>query len=303
MNTINNANDTMPRNLDVGLLRTLIEVADCGSMTTAATRLHMTQGAVSQRIKRLETAVGHALMERDQQGARLTPAGTRLLTSARQLVGLNDDILAALRPPALSGRVRLGVPHDLIGTHLPPMLHDYARRYPDVDVTLVPGSSAELRRAYAAGRIDLALVEEPADSAVAEPLSREQPVWVGAAGGQAWQRRPLPVCLVSDTCVFRQPVDAALRQAGIASRTVIDYASMEATTATVQADLAVSVWLASTVPPSLNILGSESGLPELPPYVISLLAGGDGLAPAAQAMSACFREMYAQRANQLQYLP
>ncbi|MRW85821.1 LysR family transcriptional regulator [Pseudoduganella sp. FT26W] len=287
----------MSRNLDVGLLRTLIAVADCGSMTIAASRLHMTQGAVSQRIKRLETATSLLLMERDQLGARLTPAGERLLASARQLVDLNDNILAALDVPALSGRVRLGVPHDLVGTHLPPMLHDFARRHPDVDVTLVPGSSYELRRAWEARKVDLALVEEPASASSDGRLSLEQPVWVGAAGGQAWRRRPLPVCLVSDTCVFRQPVDAALRQAGIAARTVIDYASMEATTATVQADLAVSAWLASTVPATLDILGPDSGLPPLPPYAITLLAGD---APATLAMTACLREMYAKRANQLQ---
>ncbi|MYN25491.1 LysR family transcriptional regulator [Duganella levis] len=286
----------MSRNLDVGLLRTLIAVADCGSMSTAAGRLHMTQGAVSQRIKRLETATGQVLMQRDQLGTRLTPAGERLLASARQLVDLNDAILATLTP-ALSGRVRLGVPHDLIGTHLPPMLHHFAQRHPDIDVALVAGSSNELQRAWETHKVDLALIEEPVGEGTGEQLSLEQPVWVGAAGGKAWSRRPLPVCLVSDTCVFRQPVDAALRQAGIAARTVIDYASMEATTATVQADLAVSAWLASTVPATLDILGHDSGLPPLPPYAITLLAGD---APATLAMAACLRQMYAQRTNQLQ---
>jgi DNA-binding transcriptional LysR family regulator len=296
MDAINNANTIMSRNLDVGLLRTLIAVADCGSMSTAAGRLHMTQGAVSQRIKRLETATGQVLMQRDQLGTRLTPAGERLLASARQLVELNDSILATLTP-ALSGRVRLGVPHDLIGTHLPPMLHHFAQRHPDIDVALVAGSSHELRRAWEAHKVDLALIEEPVGEGTGEQLSLEQPVWVGAAGGRAWSRRPLPVCLVSETCVFRQPVDAALRQAGIAARTVIDYASMEATTATVQADLAVSAWLASTVPATLDILGHDSGLPPLPPYAITLLAGD---APATLAMAACLRQTYAQRTNQLQ---
>lgn len=296
MDAINNANTIMSRNLDVGLLRTLIAVADCGSMSTAAGRLHMTQGAVSQRIKRLETATGQVLMQRDQLGTRLTPAGERLLASARQLVDLNDAILATLTP-ALSGRVRLGVPHDLIGTHLPPMLHHFAQRHPDIDVALVAGSSNELQRAWETHKVDLALIEEPVGEGTGEQLSLEQPVWVGAAGGRAWSRRPLPICLVSDTCVFRQPVDAALRQAGIAARTVIDYASMEATTATVQADLAVSAWLASTVPATLDILGHDSGLPPLPPYAITLLAGD---APATLAMAACLRQMYAQRTNQLQ---
>lgn len=287
----------MPRNLDIGLLRTLIQVADCGSMTAAAGRLHMTQGAISQRIKRLEELFGGPLLERNQRGAGLTGAGERLLAKARKLVALNDDILATLPAVALSGvrlGVRLGVPHDLIGTHLPPLLHDFARRHPQIDVTLVPGSSHELRLAYDGGKVDLALIEQPAAGAGGELLSLEQPVWVGAAGGRAWARRPLPVCLVSATCVFRQPVADALAEAGIAARSVIDYAGMEATAATVQADLAVSAWLASTVPATLDILGAGSGLPPLPPFAITLHAAPQA-APAVLAMAACIRERYARR--------
>jgi DNA-binding transcriptional LysR family regulator len=286
----------MPRNLDLGLLRTLIQVVDCGSMTAAASRLHLTQGAISQRIKRLEQVFGGPLLERNQRGADLTSAGEQLLPRARQLVALNDDLLAALPAPLAAGRVRLGVPHDLIGTHLPPLLQDYARRHPQVDVTLVPGSSLELRQAYDSGKIDLALIEQPAASDDGVRLSLEQPVWVGAAGGTAWARRPLPVCLVSATCVFRQPVDAALAGAGVAARSVIDYASMEATTATVQADLAVSAWLASTVPATLAILGPGSGLPALPPFAIALHAPAQGATPAVLAMASCIRDAYAQRA-------
>lgn len=286
----------MPRNLDIGLLRTLIQVADCGSMTGAAGRLHMTQGAVSQRIKRLEDVFGGPLLERNQRGAGLTGAGERLLAKARKLVALNDDILATLPAPADTPRrvVRLGVPHDLIGTHLPPLLQQYARHYPQADVTLVAGSSQELRQAYDSGKIDLALIEQPAASAGGERLSLEQPVWVGAAGGQAWARRPLPVCLVSATCVFRQPVADALAGAGIAARSVIDYASMEATTATVQADLAVTAWLASTVPSTLDILGPASGLPALPPFAITLHAPREA-APAVLAMASCVRDIYVRR--------
>jgi molybdate transport repressor ModE-like protein len=286
----------MPRNLDIGLLRTLIQVADCGSMTAAASSLNMTQGAISHRIKRLEELFGGPLLERNQRGAGLTDAGQRLLDQARQLVALNDDILATLPQDAGAARpaVRLGVPHDLISTHLPALLQDYARRHPQVDVTLVPGSSHELRLAYDGGKVDLALIEQPADGAEGERLSLEQPVWVGAAGGQAWARRPLPVCLVSATCVFRQPVADALAGAGIAARSVIDYASMEATTATVQADLAITAWLASTVPSSLDILGPASGLPPLPAFAIALYAA-PGAAPQALAMAAGIRDMYAQR--------
>src|SRR5471030_1895943 len=96
----------MPKNLDLGLLRTLIQVADCGSMTSAAGRLHMTQGAVSQRIKRLEQLFGGPLLERSQRGAGLTGAGERLVAKARQLVALNDDIMATLAARTMPAMAR-----------------------------------------------------------------------------------------------------------------------------------------------------------------------------------------------------
>ncbi len=282
----------MPRNLDVGLLRTFIHVADAGSMTVAANRLHMTQGAVSQQIKRLEETFGHVVLERGKQGLRLTDEGERLLGKARKLVKLNDEIWSDMRTPEISGQVRLGVPYDLIGTHLPEVLQGYARSYPDVDISLVSGSSPELVDALGAGKIDLALVEEPAGSATGECLMIEPLVWVAARDGRASEMRPLPLCLVSETCVFRPAIFAALESANIEWRVVFENSSIEATATTVRADLAVTAWLASTIPPGLDILGVESGLPSLPNFSIALHVPQSGASPAVTAMATCIREAF-----------
>ena len=284
--------DAMLRNLDIGLLRTLIHVAECGSMTGAANRLHMTQGAVSQQVKRLEETLNQTILERGKSGIRLTGDGERLLAKARTLVDLNDDIISTLREPDIAGHLRLGVPHDLIGTHLPPVLQAYTRRHPGVNVSLVTGSSHELRKAFDSGAVDLALLEEPADALTAECLSVERPVWVGAIDGSAWARRPLPLCLVSETCVFRAPLLAALAARGIEWRTEVDYPSLDATGATVRADLAVTAWLASTVPDTLRILGPETGLPELAPFAITLHMPGHGASAACVALAQALREAY-----------
>src|SRR5471032_3040158 len=96
------------RNLDIALLRTLLQVADAASMTVAARRLHMTQGAVSQQVQRLEEMLGQVLLVRGKQGTRLTPQGERLLPHARQLVELNDAMLTAMGISGVAGQVRLG---------------------------------------------------------------------------------------------------------------------------------------------------------------------------------------------------
>jgi DNA-binding transcriptional LysR family regulator len=261
---------SMIRNLDLGLVRTFVAVADMASMTVAANALHLTQGAVSQQVKRLEEALGCSLFKRDRRGLRLTPAGERLFGHARRLLSLNDEIWAEMTTSAVEGRIRLGLPHDLVGSHLTPVLKAYAEAFPRVELTLVCASSPELVEALTMGRVDLAVVEEPVGPSAGECLSIERLVWVGAKAGTAHLKRPLPVSMVADTCAFRPAVLAALNEHGVPWRTVFENGSIEATAATVRADLAVTAWLASTAPPDLDILPAAFGLPDLPNFAISL---------------------------------
>ena len=260
----------MTRNLDTGLVRTFVAVADKASMTAAANALHLTQGAVSQQVRRLEEAFGCILFERDRRGLRLTLPGERLFGQARKLLTLHDEIWAEMTAGMVEGQVRLGVPPDLVGSHLAPVLRAYADAFPKVELSLVCAPSLELVEALATGRIDLAVVEEPTGPSAGECLSIERLVWVGAKAGTAHLKRPLPVSLVAGTCAFRPAVLAALARHGMRWRTVFENGSMEAALATVRADMAVSAWLASATPPDLDILPVRLGLPDLPAFAINL---------------------------------
>ena len=260
----------MTRNLDTGLVRTFITVADKASMTAAANALHLTQGAVSQQVKRLEETLGCGLFERDRRGLRLTAQGERLFSQARKLIALNDEIWAEMTTVAIEGRVRLGVPPDLVGSYLAPVLKMYGNAFPRVELSLVCAPSPELVEALAMGQVDLAVVEEPAGPSAGECLGIERLVWIGAKAGTAHLKRPLPVSMVAGTCAFRPATLAALTGHGVEWRTVFENGSMEAALATVRADMAVSAWLACTVPPDLDILPSSFGLPELPAFAINL---------------------------------
>jgi DNA-binding transcriptional LysR family regulator len=281
---------SMARNLDITLVRTFVTAADSASMTVAANSLHLTQGAVSQQIRRLEEALGCTLFERDRRGLRLTPVGERLLGKARRLLGMNDEIWAEMSASALQGRVRLGVPYDLVGTTLAPVFRAYTEAWPQIDISLVCGSSPELAETLAAGDIDLAIIEEPVGVTTGECLRVEPLVWVGARGGRARLKRPLPVSMVTDTCAFRPVVLAALRDQGFEWRTVFENGNIEATTATVRTDLAVTAWLASTVPADLDILGADAGLPALPNFSINLHLPRHGGDAAAQEFARFLRE-------------
>ncbi|WP_113888937.1 LysR family transcriptional regulator [Roseiarcus fermentans] len=285
----------MTRNLDTALIRSFVTVAETSSMTAAANALHLTQGAVSQQIKRLEDAFACPLFERDRRGLALTNAGERLLGKARRLLALNDEIWAEITTPAFTGEVRLGMPCDLLTTYLPPILKTYAQEYPQVDVALVCLTSPLLAQALAAGEIDLAIIEEPAGPSEGECLAIERLVWVGGKGGEAYLKRPLPLSIVSDTCAFRPVVFDAMRRAGLAWRLVFGTGSSEAITATVLTDLAVTASLAATVPPGLDILTTESGLPDLSTFAINLHLPHAQMSPIAQGLARHIRDSFVGR--------
>jgi DNA-binding transcriptional LysR family regulator len=289
----------MPRNLDTAVLRTFVTAAEHASMTVAAKVLHLSQGAVSQHIRRLEDALACSLFTREARGLRLSPSGERLFGKAKRLLAMNDDIWSEMTANAIEGKVRLGVPHDLVSTYLPPAIKAYAEAFPQVEISLMCASSPELRDALAAGSLDLAIIEEPVeDDARAESgecLAVERLVWVGAKAGIAHLKRPLPISLVVDTCVFRPVVLEALQDRGVSWRAVFEHGNIEATAATVRTDLAVTAWLVSTVPSDLAILSSEDGLPDLPNFAVNLHLPRHAASPAALELASHIRTHMTRR--------
>ena len=149
-----------------------------------------------------------------------------------------------------------------------------------------------LAKALAAGEIDLAIIEEPVGRSNGECLAVERLVWVGGKGGEAYLKRPLPLSIVSDTCAFRPVVFDALRRAGLGWRTVFANGSVEAITATVLTDLAVTASLAATVPPGLDILTTQSGLPDLATFGINLHMPRAQVSPIAQGLAQHIRDSF-----------
>jgi len=285
----------MLRNLDTALLRTFVTVADHANMTVAGNALHLTQGAISQQIKRLEQTLGCNLFQREARGLRLTPAGERLFGRAKRLLSLNDEIWSEMHADALAGRVRLGVPHDLVAHCLPSIVKAYAQAFPQVEIELVSASSPALTDALKRGDLDLALIEEPAGNNHGECLTIEPLVWVGAKAGAAYQKRPLPLSLVVDTCAFRPVILSALQEGGLSWKTVFENGNLDATAATVRSDLAVTAWLAFTVPPDLDILFAPAGLPALPNFAITLQLARHNAGAATAALADHVREYFARR--------
>jgi DNA-binding transcriptional LysR family regulator len=280
----------MPRNLDTALLRSFVAVVETGGMTRAAGQLHLTQAAVSQQIRRLEECFGTALVSRDRAGLQPTAAGERLLGRAQRLLALNDEIWATMTAPEVEGEVRCGVPHDVVAAFMPPILKAFDRSRPAVRVSIVTATTRLLRAAMARGELDLLIGTELEVGQGGEVLFTDRLLWVGAKGGTAYRREPLPISFDDPTCAFRRPALEAIAASGRNWRSAFATSDMLGVIAGVEADLTVAVMLASTVPPTLEVIAAEAGLPPLPSFHVTLYVPRTGASAATYELAGLLRQ-------------
>ncbi len=288
------SNMSAVQDIDVRLLRAFVAVADTGRMTTAARVVNLSQGAVSQQIKRLETLFDCLLFRRDADLMRLTREGERLLVRAQRLIALNDEIVGEMSAAEFSGAVRLGVPHDLVAMLMPPILRVFRQAHPNVLVTLVSDTSKSLAAQLLDGEIDLTLLTESKLGARDHRLLTDRLVWVGAKGGDAQTRRPLPVALGNETCAFRASAVQALTKAGIEWRAFCQVGSLEPVFATLEADMAIAAFLSRTVPDRLQVI-DDGTLPKLSQHLISLRTSPSGMSAVAQELARHIQEGFERR--------
>src|SRR5204862_5355946 len=117
-------------------LHVFLEVAESGSFSAAAVRLHLTQPGVSQQIRGLETHLGTQLFVRRGHGVELTASGYDLLEPARRMINLSELTERTLmsRRGQVSGRIRLGCALTSAPFNINPWLLDFRREYSDVTV-------------------------------------------------------------------------------------------------------------------------------------------------------------------------
>ena len=283
------------RNLDIALLRSFVAVAETGQMTTAAKVVNRSQGAVSQQIMRLEQAFGLVLFERQKnQIARLTRDGEKLLSKTHRLLAMNDAVVAEMQEADFSGEVRLGVPHDVVGVLMPPILRTFRQEHPNVLITLVSDATKTLRALLRESAIDLTLTTDLERADRGDHLLTDQLVWVGARGGDAGHRRPLSVALGKEDCGFRAVAVKALTAARIKWRPICQVGSLEPVFATLEADMAVAPFLSRTVPNRLAIL-REAGLPSLPHFNVNLRVPSSGQSAVTRELARHIRDAFGRR--------
>jgi DNA-binding transcriptional LysR family regulator len=119
--------------LDIDELRTFVEVADSGGITSAAVRLGVAKSIVSRRLLRLEAELGVQLLARTTRGAALTEAGSTFRDYAARVCAEIDIARETILPAGdLRGRLRIAAPLSFGPTHFAPVLAGMARRHPQL---------------------------------------------------------------------------------------------------------------------------------------------------------------------------
>lgn len=144
--------------MDTQFLNTFVVVADRGSMAAAARVLNITPAAVAQQIRTLERELGAPLIARAGRTVSLTEEGSRILQRARDLLRDVADMRSVANDSEVSGELRLGACPTALAGMLPDILARMVDAFPQINVYIRPGYSAELYRAVETGELDAAVV-------------------------------------------------------------------------------------------------------------------------------------------------
>jgi DNA-binding transcriptional LysR family regulator len=163
----------------LGNLETLLVLAETGSMTRAATRLRVSQSAVSKRIDALEHELRDMLVKRGRRGVTLTARGQELALRARPLLAELKRSLDQRPGPA---RIALGVSESLLASWAPRLLQAALSAVPGLELGLGAHRSPVAVDLVRAGEYDLALAAggpELSRDLLGEELGREPMLLIG----------------------------------------------------------------------------------------------------------------------------
>lgn len=170
-------------------------IAREGGITAAARKLYITQPALSQMLRQVETDLGVALFDRSVSPFRLTYAGEKYLEAADVILRASrrlEDQLQEIREEN-SGRLRLGISVQRAGQVLPLALPWFAMQFPHVSLEITERGSADLEELVSRGEVDLALAAIDSTSpCLSYELIEKEVIGILAGEGSSLASRYLP---------------------------------------------------------------------------------------------------------------
>ena len=260
--------------MDTQFLNTFVVVADRGSMAAAARVLNITPAAVAQQIRTLERELGAPLIARAGRTVSLTEEGSRILQRARDLLRDVADMRSVANDSEVSGELRLGACPTALAGMLPDILARMVEAFPQINVYIRPGYSAELYRAVETGELDAAVVLQAPYNLPKTcdwQLLREEPLVMIAPARLAGRDphellRTEPLIRYDRNQWGGRVADDSLRRAGIVPRERFELNGLNAIAVMVDRGLGVSLvpdW-AKPWPEGLDLVRIPLPLPSEP---------------------------------------
>lgn len=239
--------------MDLRQLEMFRAVAEQGSFTKAAERLHVSQSAVSRQVKLLEDEVGGALLRRGKSGASVTQAGEVLLRTTHRIeADLQDTLAQIVDTHALRrGRLTLAGGMTVCLFILPRVLRRYRRLYKGVDLRVVTGSSDVILRLIRSRSVDIGLLTLPIVARDLEvmPVLKEEMVVLSAPNHPLAQEKTVdaaqlgryPLVLYEPGSNTRKLLDRYFLEQGVPVDVAMETENVEIIKAMVGSGLGVTV--------------------------------------------------------------
>lgn len=272
---------------DSALLRAFVEIAECGNLTFAASRLNRSQSAISVQIRKLETELNTSLFVREGKGMSLSSNGETLLPVARRVLAELQKVQSLFEAP-LNGRIRVGIPDDFDEGVLERTLADFAQTNPGVEVFATSGCTAVFPDAIKKGDLDIAVFSGP--GVVPGKAFREQkPVWVASQAMSLASSDPVPLAIINHGCWMGELPRKALERHGRSYHIAFECTGIMSQKAAIRAGFAIGILYENNVEPDMKVLSAKDGFPVLPTANRSIIVREDAPQDLAGAMADAIR--------------
>ncbi|SFV10406.1 LysR substrate-binding domain-containing protein [Pseudoduganella namucuonensis] len=225
--------------MELRQLRYFVAIVDHGSLSRAATVLHVAQPALTQQLRQLEEELGAQLLHRSAQGVLSTDAGKVFYEHAQAILKQVSDARSAVTQSATrpSGSVTLGLPHSISGALALPLLTAARARFPEITLQLTEELTGNLVEQLKSGRVNLAVLFDDGQLApfVCTPLVEEELRFICRADAACGADRgdiSLADALAAQLILpgprhgVRPRVESVARGAGLATANVIEINSI-----------------------------------------------------------------------------
>ncbi|MGE5628936.1 MAG: LysR family transcriptional regulator [Solirubrobacterales bacterium] len=215
--------------MEIRHFQTFIEIIDSGGFTKAAEKLGYAQSTITSHVQILESEIGEPLFNRLGKNIVLTDMGKELAQSARKLLSIYNDITnIANNKNSVSGNLNIGAGESLSIYRLGPILKEYKKNYPNVNIVLKNFICSDLRKKLKTGELDIVLTIEPEvkDSDLITTKIKDEKMMIITPIGQN-ELNYQNIIFSEKGCSFRISFENYLKNKNISYLNPLEFSSIE----------------------------------------------------------------------------